>query len=109
MFRIRKKLESPRVWSFKVTEACHLSKLLDLSIDSLESSLKGIEMGIPNLKIFECYANDLNYLDNGRPIECPTTLIVREGEELIAKYKGRVVAILFKDGSFLKVRRKLNT
>ena len=53
--------------------------------------------------------NDLKQLENGQPIECPTTVSLVEGEELIAKYKGRVAAILFKDGSFLKVRRKLNT
>ena len=94
---------------FKVTEACHLSKLLDLSIESLESNLKAIEIGIPNLKIFECPMDDLKQLENGQPIECPTTVSLIEGEELIAKYKGRVAAILFKDGSFLKVRRKLNT
>ena len=53
--------------------------------------------------------NDKKKLENGQPIECPTTVSLIEGEELIAKYKGRVAAILFKDGSFLKVRRKLNT
>ena len=94
---------------FKVTEACHLSKLLDLSKESLESNLKDIEIGIPDLKIFECPMDDLKLLENGQPIECPTTVSLIEGEELIAKYKGRVAAILFKDGSFLKVRRKLNT
>ena len=104
-----RKLSRLEYGPFKVAEAFNLSNLLELSIESLGSSLKGIEMGIPNLKIFECYANDLNYLDNGRPIECPTTLSVREGEELIAKNKGRVVAILFKDGSLLKVRSKFNT
>ena len=94
---------------FKVTEACHLSELLDLTIESLESNLKAIEIGIPNLKIFECPRDDLKHLENGQPIECPTSVSLIEGEELIAKYKGRVAAILFKDGSFLKVRRKLNT
>ena len=94
---------------FKLTEACHLSKLLDFSIESLESNLKAIEIGIPNLKIFECPIDDLKQLENGQPIECPTTVSLIEGEELIAKYKGRVAAILFKDGSFLKVRRKFNT
>ena len=86
-----------------------MSKLLDFSIESLESNLKAIEIGIPNLKIFECPMADLKQLENGQPIECPKTVSLIEGEELIAKYKGRVAAILFKDGSFLKVRRKLNT
>ena len=86
-----------------------MSKLLDLSKKSLESNLKAIEIGIPNLKIIECPMDDLKQLENGQPIECPTTVSLIEGEELIAKYKGRVIAILFKDGSFLKVRRKLNT
>ena len=94
---------------FKVTEACHLSKLLDLTKESLASNLKGIEIGIPNLKIFECPANDLKHLENGRPIKCPTKLKVNEGEELIAKYKGRVAGILVKNRSYLKVKRKLNT
>ncbi|MDC3093143.1 hypothetical protein OA410_04035 [Paracoccaceae bacterium] len=94
---------------FNVTEACHLAKLLDLSLESLESNLKGIEIGIPDLKFFECPLDDLKQLENGHPIECPTFVSLIEGEELIAKYKGRVAAILFKDGSFLKVKRKFNT
>ena len=94
---------------FKVTEALHLSDLLDLSAEHLASNLKSIEIGLPGLKIFECHVNDFKYLENGRPIKCPTALSVNEGEELIAKYKGRVAAIIFKHGSFLKVRRKLNT
>jgi hypothetical protein len=71
--------------------------------------MSSVQIGIPNLKIFECPMDDLKQLENGHPIECPTTVSLIEGEELIAKYKGRVAAILFKDGSFLKVRRKLNT
>ena len=94
---------------FKVSQALHLSDLLDLSKETLELNLKGIETGIPHLKIFECNVNDLKHLENGRPIKCPTTLTLSQGEKLIAKYKGRVKGILFKDGSFLKVKRKLNT
>ena len=33
----------------------------------------------------------------------------REGEELIAKYRERVAGILFREGAFLKVKRKFNT
>ena len=32
-----------------------------------------------------------------------------EGEELIAKYKGKVAGILLREESFLKVKRKFNT
>ena len=32
-----------------------------------------------------------------------------EGEELFAKYKDRVAGVVFKEGEFLKVRRKFNT
>ena len=94
---------------FKVSQAAHLSDLLDLSKENLELNLKGIEIGIPHLKILECHENDLKNLENGRPIKCPTTLSLSQGEKLIAKYKGIVKGILFKDGSFLKVKRKLNT
>ena len=94
---------------FKVTEAIHLSDLLNLPTEHLEANLIGIEIGIPNLKIFECHVNDLKHLENGRPIKCPMTLTLREGEELIAKYKGRVVGILLKEEFLLKVRRKFNT
>ena len=104
-----RKLSRLEYGPFKVTEAFDLSKLLDLSKESLESNLKSIEIGIPNLKIFECHVHDLKHLENGQPIKCPKTVRLIEGEELIAKYKGRVAAILFKDGAFLKVRRKLNT
>ena len=76
---------------------------------SIYSNLKGIEAGIPTLKSFECHVDDLNHLDNGRPIKCPITINISEGEEIIAKHKGRVAGILFKDGFLLKVKRKLNT
>ena len=104
-----RKLSRLEYGPFKVTEAFDLSKLLDLSKESLEANLKSIEIGIPNLKIFEFPVDDLKHLENGQPIKCPKTVRLIEGEELTAKYKGRVAAILFKDGSFLKVRRKLNT
>ena len=94
---------------FNVSQAVHLSDLKDFSKENLELNLKGIEIGIPHLKIFECPVNDLKHLENGRPIRCPTTLTLSQGEKLIAKYKGRVKGIVFKDGSFLKVKRKLNT
>ena len=94
---------------FKLTEAVHLPDLLDFSKDNLYSNLKGIEAGIPTLKSFECHVDDLNHLDNGRPIKCPITINISEGEEIIAKHKGRVAGILFKDGFLLKVKRKLNT
>ena len=94
---------------FKLTEAVHLPDLLDFSRDNLYSNLKGIEAGIPTLKSFECHVDDLNHLDNGRPIKCPITINISEGEEIIAKHKGRVAGILFKDGFLLKVKRKLNT
>ena len=94
---------------FKLTEAVHLSDLLDFSEDHLYSNLKGIEAGSPTLKSFECHVDDLNHLDNGRPIKCPITINISEGEEIIAKHKGRVAGILFKEGFLLKVKRKLNT
>ena len=94
---------------FNVSQAVHLSDLKDFSKENLELNLKGIEIGIPHLKIFECPVNDLKHLENGRPIKCPTTLTLSQGEKLIAKYKGKVKGILFKDGSLLKVKRKLNT
>ena len=71
--------------------------------------MKEIGNSFTVLKIYQCPVDNLKQLENGQPIECPTTLSLIEGEELIAKYKERVAAILFKDGSFLKVRRKLNT
>ena len=94
---------------FKVEEAIDLSDLLDHSTDDLGSRIKPIEIGIPNLKIFECGLDDLKYLENGRPIICPVTLSLAEGEELFAKYKDRVAGVVFKEGKFLKVRRKYNT
>ena len=68
-----------------------------------------IEIGIPGLKIFECNLDYLRHLENGRPIECPVTYDFEEGEELIARFKGRVAGILFREGAFLKVKRKFNT
>ncbi|MAP00520.1 MAG: hypothetical protein CML35_01940 [Rhodobacteraceae bacterium] len=94
---------------FKIEEAIDLSDLLDQSTDDLDLCIKPIELGIPNLKIFECSLDDLKYLENGRPIICPVTLALAEGEELFAKYKGRVAGVMFKEGEFLKVRRKFNT
>ena len=94
---------------FKIEEAIHLSDLLDQSTDDLDLCIKPIEIGIPNLKIFECSLDDLKYLENGRPILCPVTLALAEGEELFAKYKDRVAGVMFKEGEFLKVRRKFNT
>jgi len=94
---------------FKIEEAIDLSDLLDQSTDDLGLCIKPIEIGIPNLKIFECSLSDLKYLENGRPIICPVTLALAEGEELFAKYKDRVAGVMFKEGEFLKVRRKFNT
>ena len=94
---------------FKVTEANDLSNLLDLSIENLSSNIKAIEIGIPDLKIFECHLDDFKHLENGRPIKCPGSLNFGEDEEIIAKYEGRVAGILFREGPFLKVRRKFNT
>ena len=34
---------------------------------------------------------------------------VAEGEELFVKYKDRVAGVVFKEGKYLKVRRKYNT
>ena len=94
---------------FKVKEASDLSNLLDLSIENLSSNIKAIEIGIPYLKIFECHSDDYKHLENGRPIKFPISLKFDEDEELLAKYKGRVAGILFREGPFLKVRRKFNT
>ena len=94
---------------FKADKATDLSDLLDLSIENLISNIMGIEIGIPGLKIFECTSDDVRHLENGRPIECPVAFDFGEGEELIAKYKGKVAGILFSEGGFLKVKRKLNT
>ena len=94
---------------FNLNEAVHLPDLLDFSKENLYSHLKGIEAGIPTLKSFECHVDDLKHLENGRPIKCPITINISEGEEVVAKHEGRVAGILFKDGFFLKVRRKLNT
>ena len=94
---------------FKVKEANDLSNLLDLSIENLSSNIKAIEIGSPDLKIFDCHLEDFKYLENGRPIKCPISLNVDEDEEFIAKYRGRVAGILFREGPFLKVRRKFNT
>ena len=94
---------------FKAKKATDLSDLLDLSIEDLRSNIMDIEIGIPGLKIFECNLDDLRHLENGRPIECSVTFDFGEGEELIAKYKGRVAGILFREGAFLKVKRKFNT
>ena len=94
---------------FNLTEAVHLPDLLDFSKENLYSHLKGIEAGIPSLKSFECNVDDLKHLEHGRPIKCPITINISEGEEVVAKHEGRVAGILFKDGFFLKVRRKLNT
>ena len=104
-----KKLTRVAYGPFKIKEANHLSDLLNQSMDNLESNIKNVEIGIPDLKIFECNIDDLNYLENGRPIKCPVTFIASEGEELIAKYKGRVLGILVKNDFLLKVRRKFNT
>ena len=94
---------------FKAKKATDLSDLLGLSVENLRSSMMDIEIGIPGLKIFECNLLDLRHLENGRPIEYPSTSDFGEGEELIAKYKGRVAGILFREGTFLKVKRKFNT
>ena len=94
---------------FKVSEATHLSTLIDLSLENLVLNVRDIDVGIPNLETFECNLDDLNHLENGRPIKCPVTLTLNEGEELIAKYKGRVAGILLKEGTFFKVKRKFNT
>ena len=76
---------------FKADKATDLSDLLDLSIENLISNIMDIEIGIPGLKIFECNSDDVGYLENGRPIKYPVTSDFGEGEELIAKYKGKVV------------------
>jgi len=94
---------------FKAKKATNLSDLLDLSMENLRSNIIDIEIGIPDLKIFECNLVDLSHLENGRAIECPVTSDFSEGEELIAKYKGRVAGILYRKGAFLKVKRKFNT
>ena len=103
------KLKRIEYGPFKVQEANDLSSLLELSTENLSSNIKAIEIGIPGLKIFECHLDDLKLLENGRPIKCPLTFNFDEGEELIAKYKGRVASILFREGTFLRVRRKFNT
>ena len=94
---------------FKVKEADHLSNLLDLSAENLNSNIRAIEIGIPDLKTFECHLDDFKHLENGRPIKYPVSLNFGENEELIAMYNGKVAGILFKEGPFLKVRRKFNT
>ena len=94
---------------FKAQDANDLSNLLDLSTENLSSNIKAIEIGIPGLKIFECHLDDLKHLENGRPIKCPLKCDFDEGEELIAKYKGRVAGILVIEEGFLKVKRKFNT
>ena len=94
---------------FKAWEANDLSSLLDLSMEKLRSNIRPIEIGIPNLKTFECHLDDFKHLENGRPIKYPISFNFDENEELIAKYKGRVAGILFREGHFLKVRRKFNT
>ena len=94
---------------FRAQDADELSNLLNLSTENLKSNIKAIEIGIPGLKIFECHLDDLKHLENGRPIKCPITFNFGEGEELIAKYKGRLVGVLFREGVFLKVKRKFNT
>ncbi len=104
-----KKLVRTEYGPFNLREAVHLPDLLDFSEENLYSNLKVIEAGIPALKIFECHVDDLKHLENGGPIKCPITINISEGEEIVAKHEGRVVGILFKDGLFLKVRRKLNT
>ncbi len=93
---------------FNLKEAVHLSDLLDFSKENLYLNLKGIEAAL-TLKSFECHLDDLKNLENGRPIKCPITINISEGEEIVAKHEGRVAGILFKDGFFLKVKRKLNT
>ena len=82
---------------------------MELSLENLVLNVRDIDVGIPNLETFECHLDDLNHLENGRPIKCPVTLTLSEGEELIAKYKGRVAGILLKEGAFFKVKRKFNT
>ena len=104
-----KKLVRTEYGPFNLREAVHLPDLLDFSEENLYSNLKVIEAGIPALKSFECHADDFKHLENGRPIKCPITINISEGEEIVAKHEGRVVGILFKDGLYLKVRRKLNT
>ena len=94
---------------FKAKEAKDLSYLLNLSNENLSSNIRPIEIGIPNLKIFECNLDDYKHIENGRPIKYPISLNFDEDEELIAKYKGRIAGILFRRGPFLKVRRKFNT
>ena len=94
---------------FKVKEADDLSNLLDLSTEDLNSNIRAIEIGIPDLKTFECHLDDFKHLENGRPIKYPVSLNSGENEELIAMYKGKVAGILFKEGPLLKVRRKFNT
>ncbi len=94
---------------FKAKKATDLSDLLDLSVENLRSNIMDIEIGIPGLKIFECNLDDLKHLENGRPIECPISFDFGQGEELIAKHKGRVEGILYRKGDFLKVKRKFNT
>ena len=94
---------------FKAREANDLSNLLDLSMENLRSNIRPIEIGIPNLKTFECDIDDFKHLENGRPIKVPISFNFDENEELIAKYKGSVAGILFREGPFLKVRRKFNT
>ena len=94
---------------FKANKATDLSDLLDLSAENLRSNIMDIEIGIPGLNIFECNLDDFRQLENGRPIELPLRSDFGEGEELIAKFKGRVAGILFREGGFLKVKRKFNT
>jgi tRNA pseudouridine55 synthase len=102
-------LERIEYGPFKADKATDLSDLLDLSIENLISRIMDIEIGIPGLKIFECNSDDVRHLENGRPIECPVAFDFGEGEELIAKYKGKVAGILFREEGFLKIKRKFNT
>ncbi len=104
-----KQLNRVEYGPFKIEEAIDLSDLLDQSTNDVGSHIRAIEIGVPNLKILECSLDDFKYLENGRPITCPVTLSLVEGEELFAKYKERVAGVVFKYGSVLKVRRKYNT
>ena len=94
---------------FMISEAVPLSDILNLSSKKLQLHVRAIESGIPNLKNLECNLNDVKYVENGRAIRCPDKLVLDEGEEVIAKYRGKVVGILFKEGPILKVKRKFNT
>jgi tRNA pseudouridine55 synthase len=103
-----KKLSRVMYGPFIISEAVPLSDIINLSSKNLKLHIRAIESGIPNLKNLDCNLKDVMYLENGRAIRCPEKVVLDEGEDVIAKYRGKVVGILFKEGPILKVKRKFN-